>query len=156
MKGIILFLMLCLTHLSFAAEKSSGCGLGWRVTKSMTTTGSSIRGLTNHTFSNTFGMTSGTSGCQKHDLVLLQKKKIHFIEANRGPLDYEVALGQGERLEALVNLFGCQGESAQLFKKDLRANRAKFFSPSASSAEVLSGIESHFQTHSILGTSCII
>jgi hypothetical protein len=154
---ISLIFLLPLTTLSFAADKSSGCGLGWKVTKSMTTTGYTVRASTNGTFSNSFGMTSGTSGCEKHSIVFNEKKKIHFLESNLVPLRYEIALGTGERLNALVELFGCYGDdSAAIFKNSLRSRSRELFLGKASASDVLLGIEEFIQSDSTLGKSCLI
>jgi hypothetical protein len=151
------FFFISLSSLSFAGDKSSGCGLGWKVTKSMTTTGYTVRASTNGTFSNTFGMTSGTSGCEKHSIVLNEKKKIHFIESNLVPLRYEIALGAGERLDALTHLFGCYGDDTKaIFKNTLRSKSGDLFLGKARALDVYMGIEKFIQSDSTLGKSCLI
>ena len=151
------FFLLSLSSLSLANDKSSGCGLGWKVTKSMTTTGYMVRASTNGTFSNTFGMTSGTSGCARHSIVLNKKKKIHFIESNLVPLRYEIALGAGERLDALTHLFGCSADDAnEMFKNTLRSNSGDLFLGKARALDVYMGIEKFIQSDSALGKSCLI
>ncbi len=125
MKKMIFVLLLGLTTTAFAQDRSSGCGLGWQVTRSMTTTGSYVRALTNATFSNTLAMTSGTSGCAKHDLVLNQKEKIHYVESNLIPLKREVAMGEGERLKALAAVWGCA--HSENFAPVLKQNYRQLF-----------------------------
>lgn len=140
---------------AFAQDRSNGCGMGWRVTKSMTTSASYTRALTNATFSNTLAMTSGTSGCARHDLVLNEKSKIHFIESNLIPLQYEVAVGSGERLEAAGVLFGCQ-QSMTEFKAALKSNSSKIFGGDNSASNVKGKVEEVISTDKNLSSSCII
>lgn len=110
MKKLLVF-VIAIISTAYAQDRSSGCGMGWQVTKSMTTTGSYTRALTNATFSNTFAMTSGTSGCARHDLVMKQKEKIYYVESNLVPLRREVAMGEGERVNALAAIWGCSDAS---------------------------------------------
>lgn len=119
MKFLIFLSLLSLN--SLAQDRSSGCGMGWQVTRSMSTTASYTRALTNATFSNTFAMTSGTSGCAKHDLVMKEREKIFYVEANLIPLKREIALGRGERIEGLAQVWGCEsGQFSQLLKQNYR------------------------------------
>jgi len=117
--------LLLASFTTFAQDRSSGCGMGWQVTRSMTTTGSYTRALTNATFSNTIAMTLGTSGCAKHDLVMLEKQKIHYVENNLVPLKREMATGKGERIQALAQVWGCPNSDA--LTGLLRANYAEVY-----------------------------
>lgn len=142
MKKLFVVLALGLISFAYAQDRSSGCGMGWQVTRSMTTTGSYTRALTNATFSNTLAMTSGTSGCAKHDLVMKQKEKIHYVEANLIPLRREVAMGEGERLNALAAVWGCANTEA--FAPALKQNyRDLFYKKEAS--DVVQKIDELFQ-----------
>lgn len=122
MHKMFFFIFLVFSMNVFSKDKSSGCGVGWYVTKSMTTTASYSRALTNTTFSNTFAMTSGTSGCARHDLVLKEKEKIYFVESNFIPLKREVAFGRGERMSALAEIWGCSNskELTDVLRKNYR------------------------------------
>lgn len=156
MKIIIsIFCFLTFPH-AFAGDASSGCGLGWRVTKSMTTSGSSTRNLTNFTFSNTLAMTSGTSGCDFHSIVLQEKNKIHFVESNLVPLQYEIALGAGERLEAAHELFGCQSGDMDHFKSVMKKSSHAIFGIDRSPSHVLGRMEEVIHSDAKLTSSCLI
>jgi hypothetical protein len=130
-----LFFLVLLTSFAsqvFAEDRSSGCGVGWMVTKSMSTSGSFTRSLTNATFSSQFAMTSGTSGCARHDLVMVEKQKIHYVENNFHPLKREIAFGDGERVLALSQVWGCRNSS--FVGRVLKSNFEEIFminSPSA-------------------------
>ncbi|MBY0516974.1 MAG: DUF3015 domain-containing protein [Bacteriovoracaceae bacterium] len=136
MKWILIALVFSLS--AFAQDRSSGCGMGWQVTRSMTTSGSYTRALTNFTFSNTLAMTLGTSGRSKHDLVMKEREKIYYVEANLIPLKREVAMGQGERLNALATVWGCE---SQTLGSALKSNYRQLFK-NKSAEQVVKQIDS--------------
>jgi hypothetical protein len=88
-------------------DRSSGCGLGWKVSKQKSIISSSIRALTNGTASNSIGMTSGTSGCTRHSLVRVNKKLEYYTHANFDILISEMSEGKGEILSGLSQILGC-------------------------------------------------
>lgn len=100
----------------FAAEMnpdgSSGCGYGWEVTKEKTLFASSTRNTTNQTASNTIAMTMGTSGCEKHDIVMQQHQQEHFAAVNMENIIADMAQGQGEYLVSFAGVLGCGNASA--------------------------------------------
>jgi hypothetical protein len=101
-------------------DKSDGCGLGWNIYDSKTILGTSIRGTTNQLIpSQTSGMTSGTSNCVKHDIVLKDKEPLYFTEANYESLVVEIAEGQGEYLNQYAQILGCE---ASKFSKATQKN----------------------------------
>lgn len=95
---------------SFADDQSSGCGLGWQVSKKNSLVSSFFREITNAFTSNTIAMTVGSSGCAKHDIVMREKAAEYFAEANYLKLQTEFAEGQGEHLDALAIILGCDGD----------------------------------------------
>jgi hypothetical protein len=88
-------------------DKSSGCGYGWEVTKQKTLIGSLTRNTINATASNSIAMTMGTSGCEKHDIVLKEKAQEVFVEANYENILSDMAEGRGEYLSSIANMMGC-------------------------------------------------
>ncbi len=108
---------------SYAADSSSGCGIGWQVLPKQSLVSSFTRNLVNATFSNTIAMTLGTSGCAKHSIVYNEKQGLHFVEANKEALVAEMASGNGEYLTAMAEVFGCQDSSsfATIVKKNYQA-----------------------------------
>lgn len=155
MKYLLLALMALGASQAFA-DNSSGCGMGWKVTKSMTTSASSTRTTTNGTFSNTFGMTSGTSGCDYHSIVLQDKNKLHFMESNLIPMKYEVAVGSGERLDAFGMMMGCKQESLGQFKSVMKKNTPQIFGHNNSPYVIIEEMEKIISTDSSLGAGCLI
>ena len=155
MKQLLVILLLTAVATVFAADKSSGCGLGWRVTKSMTTTGSSTRSCTNGTFSNIFAMTSGTSGCSRHSLVLNHKMEVHFMEANMDRIAVDVANGHGEYLNGLARVLGCKDSIRAIFSREVQGNFEEVFPAINSRAyDSLIKIKSLIQSNPLLAVGC--
>ncbi len=92
-------------------DKSDGCGPGWYVYDKKTILGTTVRASFNPSGSNTFGMSSGTSNCEKHDLVLNDSLQRHFTDRNYNTIVTEMALGQGQFLNEYANVFGCEQQS---------------------------------------------
>ncbi len=118
--GLGLALGLTVSGTSFGADSSSGCGMGWQLLPDQSLVSSFTRSMVNATFSNSIAMTMGTSGCARHSIVYDEKKGIHFVEANKELLLVEMAVGQGEYLTAMAEVFHCQ--DSQNFAKILKAN----------------------------------
>src|SRR5271170_3615642 len=55
---------------------TDGCGLGWQVTDKKTIIGSLTRGSTNSFIPPSFGMTSGTLGCRKHEFSMRDQEGV--------------------------------------------------------------------------------
>jgi len=93
------------------ADKSDGCGPGWYVYDKKTILGTTVRSSFNPSGSNTFGMSSGTSNCEKHDLVMNDTLQRHFTDRNYSTIVAEMALGQGQFLNEYAHVFGCEEKS---------------------------------------------
>ena len=90
------------------APGTDGCGLGWQVTQKKTFSATTTRGTTNAVIPPTFGMTSGTIGCEQHSLVKAEMKQIHYADANYENLMNEIAEGKGEFLTGFAQTMGCK------------------------------------------------
>lgn len=121
-----------------AANSNTGCGLGsllidkqgliWNLFQ-ITTNGS--------TGTQTFGITSGTSGC-KSGKIVMDSRTQEFVAANMDALSQEIAQGRGEHLDTLVELLNVADKDA--FKIALQDNYNKLYaSKDAQSADVLDG-----------------
>ena len=108
-----------------AKDKSSGCGLGWKVSKRMSITSSSVR-LSTNSFTSPLGITSGTSGCKRHSIVQNDFKQIHFVEENMDQLEVEMSIGQGQYVDQLATLMGC-GNIINAFNKTMQQNYSDLF-----------------------------
>ncbi len=157
MRIILILAAIMMTSVSVRADdSSSGCGVGWMVTKKNSLVSSFVRNLTNFTFSNTIAMTSGTSGCASHSIVKNDSLPQHFAESNHQQLMVEMAKGQGEYLQAFAWTLGCQSDSSyQLFQSTVRGNYEQIYNGSdVTPAEVLKNVRSQMKQNPALARSC--
>ncbi len=105
--AVIFISLFSLTSLA-APWGDAGCGLG---TSIMGKDGNQIlASTTNETGSQTFAITSGTSGCVDDGAVKGAYQVPMYIEVNRAILAKEAARGEGETLAGLAQLMGCKQE----------------------------------------------
>lgn len=154
MKNIIIGLLALISATSvFAADSSSGCGMGWEIAPKQSLFSSSTRSLVNATFSNTIGMTLGTSGCAKHSIVKNDAKGIHFAEANLNQLAVEMARGNGEFLVSFSEVFGCQNSRA--FGSMVQAHYETVLpSEKTSGVELYNNVKAQIKNNASLASSC--
>lgn len=110
-----------------AEDKSSGCGMGWKVAKRDSLLSSMTRAYVNATFSSTAGMTSGTSGCSQHSIVQNDRAGEHFAEANFHNLLVEMAEGRGEHVEGFAAVLGCESGAQAAFNRMSQENYPAIF-----------------------------
>lgn len=134
-------------NFSRAEDKSSGCGLGWQVSKRDSLVSSSFRSTTNAVGSQTFAMTSGTSGCAKHSIVKNEKQGLHYAEANYENLVVEMAEGHGEYLEAFSAVLGCSPSMYPDFSQMTRNHYSEIMtSETANGGKLLENVKSVMKT----------
>lgn len=109
---------------------STGCGLGWQVTQKKSFLATTTRETTHAFVSPSFGMTSGTSGCDQHSFAKRDVKALEYAVTNADPLMIEMAQGQGEWLEGFSAVMGCSNQAA--FGQTLRANYGKILDAASS------------------------
>jgi hypothetical protein len=154
MKHLLIGLMALISATSvFAADSSSGCGMGWEVAPKQSLVSSSTRMLVNATFSNTIAMTLGTSGCQKHSIVKNDAKGIHFAEANMNSLAIEMARGNGEFVAGFAQSFGCQDTRA--FGSMVQANYETVLpTEKTSGVELYNNVKAAIKNNATLSSTC--
>lgn len=83
----------------------TGCGLGSQVIKDDSTAVMlALQFTTNATSGNqSFGITSGTSGCKKVRFVMNERAQ-EFVASNMDQLAKEISKGQGESIDTLAEL----------------------------------------------------
>ena len=96
-------------------DTGPGCGLGkvaWADFKHQKNIGPQIfMATTNGTFgSQTFGISSGTSGCTNDGSIWAEHKVTMFAEINFENLSQEMAQGRGEHIASLATLLGVPAE----------------------------------------------
>ena len=143
MKKIVVSLsaIIALGSFAFASQNSqTGCGLGSVLIKDDSSALMlAIQATTNGTSGNqTFGITSGTSGCKKTKLVMNERTS-EFVAANMDTLAKEIAVGHGESLDTLDELLEVKNKLA--FNSKLQSNYNKIYSSkSVKMADVLDNI----------------
>ncbi|MBF0238906.1 MAG: DUF3015 family protein [SAR324 cluster bacterium] len=138
----------------FARDGSDGCGMGWDVTEEKSFLGTSTRGTTNATFSPTFSMTSGTSGCDKHSIVRQDARGIHYAEANFSNLKMEIPQGNGEFLFGFAQVLGC-GDVTEMFGTVMQKNYEKIYSSEQiTPVEMYQNVLQQIRNNDALSGSC--
>ncbi len=101
-------------------DTGPGCGLGklaWSDYKNQKNIAPQVlMATTNGTFgSQTFGISTGTSGCTNDGQVMSEHKVNMFASINFENLSAEMAQGQGEHLASLASLMGVPAEQQSEF-----------------------------------------
>ncbi len=106
--GLALSLLTAGAGFAGQADKNCGCGLGtilWEGKADGSVISQSLQATTNATFGNqTFGITSGTLGCEQPVNIVKNDRILAFTRDNLDSLARDIAFGQGETLDALVEL----------------------------------------------------
>ena len=153
MKLIIALMALVATSSVFAADSSSGCGMGYEIAPKQSLVSSSTRSLVNATFSNSIAMTLGTSGCAKHSIVQNEAKGIHFAEANMNQLAIEMSRGNGEFVQGFAGVFGCQNSEA--FGSMVQSKYESVLpSANTSGVELYNNVKAEIRNNASLSASC--
>ena len=121
--------------LAFAGNDLAGCGLGTAVVFPDANEWHEhvLAATTNGTSGNqTFGMTSGTLGCEGANGPL--KLAQAFMEDNMDQLALDAAKGQGETLAALAEVIGVEAQDAAAFNRTMQSNFDSMFNADATSA----------------------
>ena len=129
-----------LSSSAFAANTQTGCGLGTMVIKSPDNAVMyALQATTNGTSGNqTFGITSGTSGCKKTKFVMNERAS-EFVASNMDTLAKEISVGHGESVDTLAELLNVEDKAT--FASALQANYNSIYSSqSVEMADVLDNI----------------
>lgn len=108
---------------------SDGCGLGWQVTQKKSMIATTTRGTTNAFVPPTFGMTSGTIGCDQHSFAKAEMPAVDMVATNQDAIMMEMAAGGGENVASLAQALGCSDSAA--FAKAAQANYGRLVNSSA-------------------------
>ena len=125
---------------SATVNSQTGCGLGSMIVKDDSTAIMlALQATTNATSGNqTFGISSGTSGCKKTKFVMNERAE-EFVAANMDTLAKEISVGHGESLDTLAELLEVQDKAE--FSTALQANYNRIYSSkSVKMADVLDNI----------------
>lgn len=130
----------------------AGCGLGYLLlsNKDNDKVTQVLGATTNGTFgTQTFGISSGTSGCTQDGAVKIAKETEVYAEVNLHSLRSEMAAGQGEYVTTFARMMGAKTstETAQMVRF-FQANYAALF-PTAgtTSTDMLSALATKLSEH---------
>lgn len=142
MKKILVSLaaVVALSSTAFAANNQTGCGLGSVIIKDDSSAVMlALQATTNGTSGNqTFGITSGTSGCKKTKFVMNERAS-EFVASNMDTLAKEISVGHGESVDTLAELLNIEDKAT--FASALQANYNNIYSSkSVKMADVLDNI----------------
>lgn len=113
-----------------AGENNIGsCGWGGKLFDGQRGIAPQVLGATtNGTFGNqTFGISSGTSGCTQDGVVKSNWKTAMFIDGNKTKLARDMSMGSGESLESLAKLIGIQDQHKAAFFQATKDNFSNIF-----------------------------
>lgn len=137
-------------------DTGPGCGLGklaWADTKNQKNIAPQVMmATTNGTFgSNTFGISSGTSGCTNDGQVWAEQKTNVFAAINFDNLSQEMAQGRGEHLSSLATLMGVPAEKqADFFAMAQERYTALVQSGEANSVALIKALNEAMASHPVL------
>jgi hypothetical protein len=138
------------------ALPDSGCGLGSMLIPSNVAWKQVFAATTNGTFGNqTFGISTGTLGCESGGLGKSAMARQNFVAANYRDLSREMAAGGGEYVASLSSLMGCSNPAT--FAKFTQSKYQTLF-PSADTqpAKMLQTLQSEMSKDATMSASCSI
>jgi len=144
---VVLTAVILFASTSMAAtlnQKNTGCGLGSMLFAEQNGLASQTFAVTtNGTFGNgTFGITSGTSNCEKPASFSSNQKLQEFVADNMDNLARDIARGNGEYLNTLAVLAGVPEGSRAEFYSRLQANFSSIYtSDRVTHIDVLTNLE---------------
>jgi hypothetical protein len=155
--AVAMFFTLTLVSSALAAGYgAAGCGWGGKVIQSndiLAQLGATI--LNGFSSNQTFGISSGTSGCRKNGIILAEKEQLMFVESNYHGLAKEMAAGEGEDLNTLADLLGCSTGQKQSFAAFTKQNYGSIFnSEHVTPSEMLTSLKKTLSDDPVLAVSC--
>ncbi|MEA1080803.1 DUF3015 domain-containing protein [Marinobacter qingdaonensis] len=125
---------------SSMAFAQPGCGVGAMIWKGQSGIAPHVlAATTNGTFGNqTFGMTTGTLGCQTNEAV---QSMALYMDSNIDKVARDMSRGTGENLDTLAVLLGVDAADRDTFRQVLQDNFASIFpSSDTTSGEAVDAI----------------
>ncbi|MCZ6552626.1 MAG: DUF3015 family protein [SAR324 cluster bacterium] len=154
--GLAAILMLVGGTLALAGN-GAGCGLGHTLFEGQTGLFPNILAMTTNGTSgnNTFGMSSGTSGCDQDAVVLEEVEQEVFATANLDNLSLDMARGSGQYLQSMAALLGCQTAAFGEFASLTQDNYEVLFPTLDTAApDMLTGLKLQMAANPVLASSC--
>lgn len=152
-----MFATMLLSSSAFAAGYGdAGCGLGSMIFGDTPGPVQILAATTNATsYSQAFGITTGTSNCDASGIVLAEREQEMFVTKTYTSLAKEMAAGEGEHLRTLAGLLGCPSDEATQFASFTQQNYETIFaSDETTPAEMLSTVKEEMSKDPVLSASC--
>ena len=130
--SLAIMMMAPMLALAKGNHPMAGCGLGYLLlSHGDNSKGTQILGATtNGTGVQTFGISSGTSGCTEDGAVKLAKSAETYAEVNLDSLRREMAEGQGEYVRTFASLLGAKGKNVDALVDVFHSNYTTLFASS--------------------------
>ena len=141
MKKIISLIAAIGLTTSMYANDNTGCGLGSLVIKDQSTVMLQVLAATTNgtSGSQTFGITSGTSNCNKPSNFVANDKLNQFVGENMDELALDISAGKGETLSTVAKLMNVENNVE--FTAKLQSNFTNIYSnENVTSATVIDSI----------------
>ncbi len=157
-------LTLGITGLAFGNPPNNGpgCGLGHLAWSSGSANPNAIgtqvlMATTNGTFgSQTFGISSGTSGCSNDGTIVMKEKVNIFASVNFDDLSQEMAQGEGEHLASMATLMGVpQEQHAEFFAMTQEKYTTLLNKGETTPKAVVKALHDSIVTHPVLAQASI-
>jgi len=126
---VVVVVLLSVSGSAFAAGYgAAGCGLGGMVIGDQPGMIQLVASFLNGICANqTFGITSGTLGCEGPSKHAKNDRLNEFVVANMDNLAKDIAMGRGETLDAFAELMQVPTANRPAFYGKMQANFAKIF-----------------------------
>lgn len=113
--------------MAFAGNPNTGCGLGSMVFPEQDSLVKQVLATTTNGISGnqTFGITTGTLGCEKPAKIASNDKLNNFVRDNLDKIALDASKGQGETIKTLAKLMNVSDEKS--FATNLQNNFDKIF-----------------------------
>lgn len=149
------FALLLAAPTAFAGN-SAGCGLGHMLWSGQSGMIANLLAVTtNGSFgSQTFGITSGTSGCNTSDTAYNQTQQEQFVSANMDKLSTQMAQGNGEYVSAMAELMGCSQAVQPEFAHMTQSHYEALFASDADAHAWLGTLKAEMAKNPTLSHSC--
>ncbi|MCB0342170.1 MAG: DUF3015 family protein [Pseudobdellovibrionaceae bacterium] len=133
----------------------AGCGLGSMLFQDNTFVSQSSAATSNF-YSQPFAITLNTSNCKAQGFVMNDKEIQYFAEVNHEQLTEEMAKGEGEKLNVLAALHGCNAEGVKVFATTTQAHFGEILpSPNTTTVEMIENLGRVLESSAVLQQACV-
>lgn len=137
------------------ADQDIGCGLGSMIFAGQSGPVFKVLGATTNGISGnqTFGITTGTLGCQTQGTITSRARLSMFTGSNLENLARDMSVGRGESLNVLADLMGIKSADKGRFFQASKSNFGKIFAPQNNSAgQILAALEQVMSQDEVLAS----